>query len=77
MSAEEWIDRLARELGVSPPSEEELARLLELASVAAHSSERRAAPVACWLAGVSGRPLDQLIEVAQRVGPRAGGQREC
>jgi hypothetical protein len=77
MSAEEWIERFARELGASPPSEEELARVLELASVAAHSSERRAAPVACWLAGASDRPLGELIEVAKRVGSPAGGQRGC
>jgi hypothetical protein len=77
MSAEEWIERLARELGTSPPSEEELARVLELASVAAHSSERRAAPVACWLAGASDRPLSELIEVAKRLGSPAEGQREC
>lgn len=77
MSAEEWIDRFARELGVSAPTEEELAGLLELASVAAHASERRAAPVACWLAAASGRPPGELIEVAKRVGSPAGGQREC
>jgi hypothetical protein len=67
MSAEEWIERFARELGLAPPDEEELARVLELASVAAHSSERRAAPVACWLAGASDRPLEELIEVAKRL----------
>jgi hypothetical protein len=77
MSAEEWIERFARELGASPPSEEELARVLELASVAAHSSERRAAPIACWLAGASHRSLGELIEVAKRVGSPAGGQPEC
>jgi hypothetical protein len=77
MSAEEWIERFAKELGVAPPGEEELARVLELASVAAHSSERRAAPIACWLAGASDRPLEELIEVAKRLGPPAEDQREC
>jgi hypothetical protein len=77
MSAEEWIEEFARELGVSPPGEEELARLLKLASVAAHSSERRAAPVACWLAGLSARPLEELIELAGQIGSPAGGQRGC
>lgn len=77
MNAEEWIEEFAKELGLAPPGEEELARVLELASVAAHSSERRAAPVACWLAGASDRPLAELIEAGQRLGSPAGGQRQC
>jgi hypothetical protein len=77
MSAEEWIERFAEELGFLPPDEEELARILELASVAAHSSERRAAPVACWLAGASGRSSAETIEVAKRAGSPPGGRREC
>jgi hypothetical protein len=77
MRAEEWIERFAEELGVSSPDEEELARVLELASVAAHSSERRAAPVACWLAGASGRSSAEMIEVAKRLGPPPGGRRQC
>jgi Domain of unknown function (DUF6457) len=71
MSAEEWIEGFAKVLGVAPPSEEELARVLELASVAAHSSERRAAPVACWLAGATGRPVEELIDLARQVEARA------
>lgn len=71
MSAEDWIERFAEELGVPPPAEPEPAQVLELAAVAAHSSERRAAPVACWLAGASDRPLGELIEVAKRVGSPA------
>ena len=46
-----WIDRFAIALGVPAPSESEFADLLALAAVAAHSSHRQAAPVACWLAG--------------------------
>lgn len=68
MTAEEWIERFARQLEGSPPDEEKLAQVLDLAAVAAHSSERRAAPVACWLAGLSGRPLDELIDAAEAVG---------
>jgi hypothetical protein len=77
MTAEEWIEQFAEELGMAPPNEEELARVLALASVAAHSSERRAAPVACWLAGASDRPLEELIEVAKRLDSPAQDQREC
>jgi hypothetical protein len=36
-----------------------------LPAVAAHASERIAAPIACYLAGVTGRPLSELIELAE------------
>lgn len=68
MRAEEWIERFAAELGVAPPGEEDFARVLELASVAAHSSERMAAPLACWLAAATGRPLSELTEIAESIG---------
>jgi hypothetical protein len=71
MKAEEWIERFAAELGVTAPGEEDFARVLELASVAAHSSERLAAPVACWLAGETGRPLSELTEIAEAIGEPA------
>ena len=57
MTAEEWIEKFAAELGVEPPSGEEFSQILELAAEAAHASERTAAPVACWLAGRTGTPL--------------------
>lgn len=56
-----WLTRFAAELGVDPPTDSEIQSLLDLAGVAAHSSRRQAAPVACWLsarAGVS--PADAL-----------------
>lgn len=67
MTPEEWLERFAAELGAAAPSEEEFERVLELAGVAAHSSQRQAAPLACWLAGASGRPLGELIDVAKRI----------
>ncbi|HEY8171418.1 MAG TPA: DUF6457 domain-containing protein [Candidatus Limnocylindria bacterium] len=56
MTLAEWLDRLRTELGDDPrlalsPEEERL--LLELARVAAHSSERIAAPLTTFLAGVA------------------------
>jgi len=42
--------------------------ILKLAATAAHASERTAAPMACFLAGASGRSLDELNEIAERVG---------
>jgi len=53
-TAEEWLAQFAEALGQPPPSADELSALLELASVAAHSSERRAAPIACWLTARAG-----------------------
>jgi hypothetical protein len=66
MTAKEWIDQFARGLGAEPPSAREFAQVLELAAEAAHSSERKAAPVAAWIAGRTGRPLDEVIEIASR-----------
>jgi len=48
--------------------------ILELAGTAAHSSERTAAPVAAWLAGASGRALDELNEIAARL---AGSEQDA
>jgi len=67
MTAREWIDRFAAELGVDPPSDEEFDAVLDLAAVAAHDSERVAAPLACWIGGASGRPLAELQRIAERI----------
>lgn len=68
-SAEEWVEKFAREVGQQPPGEEDFAAVLRLASVAAHASERTAAPVACWIAGQTGMPLSEAIQVAERLSP--------
>ncbi len=65
----EWLQEFAREIGTEPPSPEEVAQLLELAAIAAHSSQRTAAPVACWMAGRNGGSIDEKIEAARRVSP--------
>ena len=67
MNAEVWIAAFAAEVGVEPPSADEFATLLELAGVAAHSSERVAAPVACWLSARAGVAPDEALAVARRV----------
>jgi hypothetical protein len=67
MDAKEWIERFAHELEAEPPTEKEFEEILDLAAVAAHASERIAAPVACWIGGRVGRPLDELIGAAKRV----------
>ena len=75
MTAQEWISAFARELGTGAPSDDEFNAMLNLAAVAAHDSERVAAPVACWIGGASGRSLDELQEIAQRIGT-AGSRRD-
>lgn len=50
-AAEGWIKQFAVATGGEPPSPEQIDELLKLASVAAHSSERLAAPIACWMVG--------------------------
>lgn len=49
-----WVAAFADRLGVEPPDAATMATLLELAGVAAHASERLAAPIACWLVGRAG-----------------------
>jgi hypothetical protein len=67
MNREEWIGAFARELGFEPPTSEEIEALLKLAAIAAHSSERTAAPLACWLAGRSAGSLSELERVAEGI----------
>jgi hypothetical protein len=51
---EEFLERVRSLLGPNPPAvgTGEVEAILELARVAAHSSERRAAPVTTYLAGL-------------------------
>jgi Domain of unknown function (DUF6457) len=67
VNAKEWIAAYAAELGVEPPSADEFGTLLDLAGEAAHSSERVAAPVACWLSARAGRAPDESLAIARRV----------
>lgn len=66
-SASQWIAAFALRLGVEAPTEAEVEALLELAGVAAHTSERIAAPLACWLVGRSGLTPAEALESARRV----------
>jgi hypothetical protein len=70
MTPQEWVRTFAEAAGAQPPTEEQMDEILRLAAVAAHSSERIAAPIACWVAGTTGRPLPELRELAERL---AGG----
>lgn len=67
MNAREWLDSYAAKLGTAPPSTDELKAILDLAGEAAHSSERIAAPVACWLAAKAGVGLEEAMKLAREV----------
>jgi uncharacterized protein DUF6457 len=67
MTAQEWLEAFADEIGAEAPDEKAVGELLELAATAAHSSERIAAPIACFMAGRDGRSLADLRAAADRV----------
>jgi len=62
-----WLDRYTTALGSPPITDEDVETLLALAGVAAHASERKAAPVTCYLAARAGVPLAEALATAQRL----------
>jgi len=61
MNGQEWIATFAAELGLDPLDEADVEALLDLAGVAAHASERLAAPLTCYLVAKAGiSPSDAL-----------------
>jgi Domain of unknown function (DUF6457) len=69
MTREEWLRAFCGRIGVDAPTPEEEEQLLDLAAIAAHSSERPAAPLACWAAGKTGRSPEELREIARAINP--------
>jgi hypothetical protein len=67
MNAREWLAAFAEKLGTEPPSTEEFKTLLDLAGEAAHSSERVAAPLSCWLAARAGVDPDEALRLAREL----------
>lgn len=72
MNAREWIDAFAHQLGVEPPSAEEFSQLLDVAGVAAHASERVAAPVSCWVIARAGVTPARALEAARELAGENG-----
>ena len=58
-TGQEWIADFAERLGTEPPDQATIDALLDLAGVAAHASERIAAPIACYLIGRAGTSIDE------------------
>jgi hypothetical protein len=70
MTDREWLAAFADVLGIAAPTDAEIDALLALAAEAAHSSQRTAAPVACWLAARAGRTPDEACDLAAGLGER-------
>ena len=72
---QDWLAGFAAEIGTVPPTREELDMLLELAGIAAHASERPAAPITCWLVGRAGLAPRAALAAGKRLaaGSEANG----
>jgi Domain of unknown function (DUF6457) len=66
-TAHEWLAAYAEKLGAPMPSDEEIDAVLAMAGVAAHASERKAAPVACWIAAGAGVSLEDARKAADEL----------
>jgi hypothetical protein len=73
MNAKEWISAFSEEVGAEPPTPIEWSQLLDLAGVAAHASERVAAPVSCWVAARAGVSPEQALAAARSISGEATG----
>jgi hypothetical protein len=74
MNAKEWITAFSDAAGTPPPTASEWSALLDLAGEAAHSSERVAAPISCWIAAKAGVAPERALALARAIGgedPRA------
>ncbi len=66
-TATDWLAAYSERLGLPAPTPQEVDTLLELAGVAAHSSERIAAPIACWLVGRTDLTPDDALALAKEI----------
>jgi hypothetical protein len=69
MNTAAWIVAYASAAGVTAPSPEEIDQLLQLAGVAAHASERTAAPITCWIAAKANITPAEALALAESVRP--------
>ena len=67
MTTAEWIAAYAAAAGTSPPSQDDIDILLQLAGVAAHASERTAAPITCWIAAIAGLAPARALALAESI----------
>ena len=67
MDAQEWLTTFADRLGVDALPQADIDALLDLASVAAHTSERLAAPLTCFLVGRAGISPTDAKAIAEEI----------
>ncbi len=72
MNAREWLDAYAEKLGTPRLTTDQFKAILDVAAEAAHSSERVAAPAACWVAARAGVDLDEALRVARELSDSGG-----
>jgi len=65
-----WIDEFVSASSGNALSEEDRETILALAGVAAHSSERTAAPLTCWVAAAAGLSPSVALEIARALADR-------
>ena len=65
MDAVSWLRAFVEAAGGEPLSDQETETILELASVAAHASERMAAPLTCWAAAGAGLTPAAAVALAR------------
>jgi len=63
----EWVSAYAEAAGISAPSQDDIDALLQLAGVAAHASERTAAPITCWIAATAGLTPARALALAESI----------
>lgn len=71
-SGRDWIAAFAASLGVDTPDDATIDALLNLAGTAAHSSERIAAPIACFLVAKAGFDVEHAQRIASSLSVPAG-----
>jgi hypothetical protein len=69
VTGREWIDAFAARLGLPAPDDAVVDQLLALAAIAAHDSERLAAPLACYLVGRAGLDPAEAARLAAGEAP--------
>jgi hypothetical protein len=63
----EWVGAYAEATGIAPPSQDDIDALLQLPGVAAHASERTAAPITCWIAATAGLTPARALALAESI----------
>ena len=67
MTTAEWVATYAEAAGIAPPGAADIDVLLQLAGVAAHASERTAAPITCWIAANAGLDPAAALALAESI----------